>query len=199
METSASIRKRCSLKQELSGRPVEAERIRAVLDAARQAPSARNTQPWRFIVVQGEEAIDALVEAAFPGPSAIIGQAPVLIVACARPEDGVTRDGKAYYLYDLGSAVQNLLLAATDLGLVTHLIASFDEEQVKRVLHIPDDVRVVVATPLAYPRAASYDEAAAERLRERDRRGLEEVAFAGAWGAPFASAAGTAAQDIAPV
>ncbi len=181
METFEAIRKRCSLKDHLSDRPVEAERIEAILEAAHLAPSARNTQPWRFVVVQGKEAIDTLVEAAFPGASAIIGQAPVIIIACARPEDDVTKDGKEYYLYDVGGAVQNLLLAATDLGLVTHLIASLDEAQVKRVLRIPDDVRVVVATPLAYPSAASYDEAARERLRQRSRKELRDVVFHGAW------------------
>ena len=181
METLEAIRKRCSLKDHLSGRPVEAERIEAVLEAARLAPSARNTQPWRFVVVQGKEAIDSLVDAAFPGASAIIGQAPVIVVACARPEDGVTKDGKEYYLYDVGSAVQNLLLAATDMGLVTHLIASLDEAEVKRVLRIPDDVRVVVATPLAYPSAASYDEAAHERLRQRSRLDLDQLVSYGSW------------------
>jgi nitroreductase len=78
--------------------------------------------------------------------------------------------------------VQNLLLAATDRGLATHLIASFDEAAVKRVLRIPDDVRVVVLTPLAWPDAASYEEAAAERLSQRTRLPLEEVVFEGAWG-----------------
>jgi len=183
METMEAIRRRCSLKGHLAGRPIEAEKVRALLNAARLAPSARNTQPWRFVVVQGREAVEALVDASFSEPNRIARRAPVILVACARPEDDITKEGRAYYLYDLGSAVQNLLLAATDLGLVTHLIASFDEAAVKRILGIPDDVRVVVVTPLAYPDAASYDEAAAERLSQRTRLELREVAFFGAWGA----------------
>ena len=181
METLEAIRKRCSLKARLSPRAIEPEKLWAVLDAARLAPSARNTQPWRFVVVQGA-AVEPLVDATFSEANTIAKRAPVIIVACANPEDDVTREGKAYYLYDVGSAVQNLLLAATDHGLVTHLIASFDEAEMKRLLHIPDDVRVVVVTPLAYPDAPSYDEAAAERLTQRSRLAREAVVFAGAWG-----------------
>ncbi len=55
MDTFETLRKRASLKTHLSARPVEQEKILKVLDAARLAPSARNLQPWRFIVVQGKE------------------------------------------------------------------------------------------------------------------------------------------------
>ncbi len=182
MQTTDAIRKRCSLKTHLSSRPVDAEDVQAVLHAATLAPSARNTQPWRFVVVQGKEAVDSLVDAAFSEKSAVIREAPVIIVACSRPADGATVEGREYYLYDLGSAVQNLLLAATDRGLVTHLIASFDEDALKRELRIPEDVRAVVATPLAHPSTASYDEAAEERLRERSRMDVSELTFHDVWG-----------------
>ena len=65
MEISEAIRKRTSLKAHLSPREVEQEKITKVLEAARLAPSARNTQPWRFIVVQGKEAVETLVGGAF--------------------------------------------------------------------------------------------------------------------------------------
>ena len=93
-------------------------------------------------------------------------------------------DGKEYYLFDVGLAVANMLLAATDLGLVTHPMASFNETEVRRILHVPDDVRIVIVTPLAYPPEASYDEAAEERLGQRTRRGLKEVAYFDKWGEP---------------
>jgi len=182
METLDAIRLRCSLKTKLSDREVPADAVEAVLRAACLAPSARNTQPWRFVVVRGRAAIDALAEAALPESSAVIRRAPVIVVACGRPADGVTVGDRPYWLYDVGSAVQNLLLAATDRGLVTHLIASFDEAAVKRVLRIPDDVRVVVLTPLACPDAASFEEAARERLSQRARLPFEEVVFDAAWG-----------------
>ena len=188
METMDAIRLRCSLKTRLSDRPVPADVVERVLRAAHLAPSARNTQPWRFVVLRERAAIDALADAALPEPSAVIARAPVLVAACVRPADGITRDGRDYFLYDVASAVQNLLLAATDLGLATHLVASFDEAAARRVLRVPDDVRVVVLTPLAYPDAPDYREAAAERLSQRTRMPLADVAFDRGWGEPWMGA-----------
>lgn len=182
METLEAIRKRCSLKAHLSGRAIEPEMINTVLGAACLAPSARNMQPWRFVVVQGSKEVENLVQAAFSGPGTVVAQAPVVLVVCSRPEDDVVIDGKEYYLFDVGLAVGNVLLAATDLGLVTHPMASFDETEVKRALHIPEDFRVVIVTPLAYPLEDSYDQAAEERIGQRTRKGLKEVAYLNRWG-----------------
>jgi len=182
LETLDAIRKRCSLKLHLSKKPVEPEKLEQVLEAARLAPSARNLQPWRFVVVQSDEAIDELVSGAFPESNQMLKNAALLILICAREEDDMTRDGKPYYLFDAGLTVENLLLAATDLGLLTHPIVMFDEREVKRILEIPDDYRVVLATPLAYPAEASYDEAAADKLGERTRKCLGEITSYGKWG-----------------
>jgi nitroreductase len=180
LETLDAIRKRCSLKLHLSKKAVEAEKIEHVLEAARLAPSARNLQPWRFVVVQGDEAIDELASA-FNETNQEVRNAPVIIVICAREEDDVIRDDKPYYLFDAGLAVENLLLAATDLGLVTHPILSLDEAETRRILGIPGDYRVVLATPLAYPAESSYDEAAEERLDGRTRKCLAELTHYGKW------------------
>jgi len=180
METLEVIRKRCSLKTHLSGRKIEPEKLDTILEAAHLAASARNTQPWRFIVVQDRETVEALTFA-FSENNRMVKDAPVILVACARPADDVMHDGKEYYLFDVGMAVGNMVLAATDLGLVTHLMTAFNEADMKRVLHIPDEVRVVVATPLAYPLEATYDEAAAERLSTRTRKDLQELVYDDRW------------------
>ena len=173
---------RCSLKTRLSDWPVPENVLERVLRAAHLAPSARNTQPWRFVVLRQRAAIDELAAAALPESSAVIACAPVLVAACVRPADGITRDGRDYYVYDVASAVQYLLLAATDLGLATHLIESFDEAAAKRVLRVPDDVRVIVLTPLAYPEPPDHPAAAAERLSQRTRLPLAEVVCDDGWG-----------------
>ncbi len=180
METLDAIHTRCSLKAHLSGQPIEAEKVQAVLEAGQLAPSARNMQPWRFILVQDRKTVDALTQA-FPEPNQVIHQAPAILVVCARPGDDVMHDGKEYYLFDLGLAVENMLLAATDLGLVTHLMAAFNEAEIKRILHIPDEVRVVIVTPLAYPLEASYAEASAERLSKRTRKDLKDLVYPDRW------------------
>jgi nitroreductase len=180
METVDVIQKRCSLKAHISKRAIEAEKVTAILEAGRLAPSARNNQPWRFIVVREKEIIKALTEA-FSESNRVIIDAPVILLVCARPLDDVIRDGREYYLFDAGLAAENMVLAATDLGLVTHLMTAFDEERVKQILHIPGDVRVVVATPLAYPLEASYDEAAWERLSMRTRKELKDLVYYNRW------------------
>jgi len=184
METLITIRKRCSLKDHLSAREITPDMIKTILEAAMLAPSARNNQPWHFVVVQGKEAVESLVDNAFTGTNTIARQAPVIIVACARAEDDVIVDGKEYYLFDIGSAVENMLLAATELGLVTHLILRFDEAMVKKILDLPDEVRVVITTPLAYPQEGSYDEAARDRLSLRTRKAFDEVVHYQQWAEP---------------
>ena len=180
METFEIINKRCSLKAHISNRPIEPEKISAILEAGRLAPSARNNQPWRFIVVQDKKMIQELTRA-FSESNQVIVDAPVILITCARPVDDIIRDGREYYLFDVGLAVENMILAATDLGLVTHLMTAFDEAQVKQTLHIPEDVRAVVATPLAYPRGESYNKAASERLSTRTRMDMKDLVYYDQW------------------
>ena len=184
MDTMETIRKRASLKAHLSPRGVEPEKINKILDAARMAPSGRNMQPWRFIVVRGKEKVENLVTRAFSEANQVAKAAPVIIVACASPREDIG-GGRDNSLFDVGLAVENLLLAATDLGLVTHTMRGINQDELKRLLHIPDDVGFVVATPLAYPTEGSYAEAAQERLRSRTRKSLNEVAYSNVWGESF--------------
>jgi nitroreductase len=180
MDTLETIRKRCSLKAHISGREIEPEKINTVLEAGRLAASARNYQPWRFIVVQDKQTVQKLTQA-FSESNRVIEDAPVLLIVCARAQDDVIKNNLEYFLFDVGLAVGNMVLAATELGLVTHLMTAFDEAQVKKILHIPEDVRAVVATPLAYPLEASYDKAASERLSMRTRKCLEELVKYDCW------------------
>jgi nitroreductase len=181
METLDVIQQRCSLKGHFSGREIEEEKINIILEAARVAPSARNTQPWRFIVVRRKDLVQELVTAAFSEVNQSAAAAPVIIVLCARPGDDISRDGKDYYLFDGGLAMENLLLAATDLGLATHPMTGVSEADVKKVLQIPDDVRMVALTPVAYPAEDSYEAAAKERLSQRTRKDLKEMVYYDKW------------------
>jgi nitroreductase len=184
METLEAISKRASLKTCCSTRDVEQEKIEKILKAAILAPSANNKQPWRFIVVKGREKVEPLVTRAFREVNQEVKDAPVVIIVCANPSDDVVIGEREYYLFDVALAVENMLLAATDLGLVTHPMI-IEEDKAKAALGIPDEVRFVIATPLAYPAQGSYDEAARERLSQRTRKGLKEVAYLNKWGTKF--------------
>ncbi|MFC2046739.1 nitroreductase family protein [Chloroflexota bacterium] len=185
METLEAIGKRVSLKTRISPRDIEHEKITKILDAARLAPSAYNNQPWRFIVIKGKETIETLVSEAFNEVNLVAREAPVIIIACAHPEDDEVVGGREYYLFDVALAIENMLLAATDLGLVTHLMTSVNEDKLKNILSIPNEVRFVVATPLAYPSNESYDIAAQGKLDQRTRKDLKEITYSNTWGKPF--------------
>lgn len=185
METLEAINKRASLKTHLSTRDVEQDKIIKILEAARLAPSATNEQPWRFVVVKGKENVENVVTRASRMGRKAFDEAPVLILVFANPKDYVFPDGKTFYLLDVGLAMENILLAATDLGLITHPMASLDEGKLKEMLGVPDEMEFVIATPLGYPVDGSYEEAAQERLSQRTRKDLKELVYTNTWGKPF--------------
>ena len=181
METSEAINTRASLKTRLSSKEVESDKIIKMIEAARVAPSARNNQPWRFIIIKDKETIKSLAANAFYDVNNMVGEAPVIIAVCANPDDDMKTSGKDYYLFDAGLAVENMLLAATDLGLATHPMSGLDEPAMKKILGIPDNIRVIVAMPVSYPAGNSYREAASERLGQRTRKDIKEIAFWDKW------------------
>jgi len=125
--------------------PVEDEKIAACLEAARVAPSWANGQPWHFIVVNGRLNVDAL--GVLPGDMKDI---PMCILACGDPGESGYIDGKQYYLVDVAIATEHLILEALEQGLGTIWIASFKEDAVKKLLGIPDRIKVVAAIPIGY-------------------------------------------------
>lgn len=177
------IQKRASLKACVCDKKAAKEQIVQILEAARAAPSGRNNQPTRFVVVDDADTISKLTKEAF-SPGNAPANPPVLIFVCANPKDSVERDGQSYCLFDAGLAMENLLLAATDLGLVTHPMTGFKESETRKILGVPEEVKVIAATPLSCPAQSSYDEAAKARLASRSRKSLKEIVFWNRWGSP---------------
>jgi len=162
VDTLEAIRTRRSVRKYLD-RPVEPEKLQAVLEAVRMAPSWANMQCWRFVVVQDPQArarISELshVEEYFAAGSYKtnparkgLAQAPVVIVACADPErSGNVRD-EHYYMTDIGIAAQTLMLAAHAVGLGSVFVGVFNERGLSELLGIPAGIRVVGLFPLGYP------------------------------------------------
>lgn len=148
MDVMDAIKTRKSIRS-FSNRPVEDEKLNAVLEAARLAPSASNRQEWRFVIVREPGTRKELATAA--GGQAFVGEAPVLIVACAETDGHVMRCGQLSYPIDVAIALDHMSLAAVELGLGGCWIGLFDEKKVKEILHIPDAIRVVELMPLGYP------------------------------------------------
>lgn len=148
MNVMDAIKTRKSVRAYLD-RPVEDAKLNIVLDAARLAPSARNLQEWRFVIVREMETRQKLVQ--FSGNQAFIGEAPVVIVACAETDGHVMKCGQLCYPIDVAIALDHMTLAAVELGLGTCWIGHFDERKVKELLGIPEKIRVVELMPLGYP------------------------------------------------
>jgi nitroreductase len=118
------------------------ETIDILAEAARLAPSCFNNQPWRFVFVYQQEQLQKLFSALNSG-NRWARRASLVIAVFSEPEEDCRIKGRDYYLYDTGTAVGFLLLKATDLGLVAHPIAGFDEGLAKEILHIPEHMTVI--------------------------------------------------------
>lgn len=152
MDVFTTVNERRSVRN-FKADPVEEEKLRKVLEAARLAPSAGNHQPWKFIVVKDEARRKALARMA--NNQAFVAQAPVVIAACATKTDHIMANGQYCYPIDVSIAVDHMTLVAVEEGLGTCWIGAFSEPEVKRILEIPEPVRVVALLPLGYPEAGS--------------------------------------------
>lgn len=129
--------------------PVSAEDLAKVLEAARQAPTAANRQPFRVIVIHTAGREEDLAR--------IYGRrwfltAPLVLAVVAVPGEAWRRmDDKPYDEVDATIAMDHMILAATSLGLGTCWVAAFDPVAAREVLDLPDDVEPVAFTPLGYP------------------------------------------------
>ncbi len=147
-----------------SPKEVEDDKLRKVLDAGRLAPSAANMQDWKFIVVKDGATRKRLMEAA--GGQHFVGTAPVVLIGCGTVER-VMSCGQLTYPIDVAIALSFMILEAYELGLGTCWLGHFDENEVKQILNIPEQVRVVAMSPLGYP---------SEEPKPRPRKELSEFA-----------------------
>ena len=139
-------------------RPVERKKIMMCLEAARLAPSACNSQPWKFIVVDDRQLKDKLGDAAFRGiysMNSFCKMASVLVVVVSEKSKFLARiggmfRGTKYYLIDIGVAIEHFVLQAEDLGLGTCWIGWFNVRAVKSVLEIPHRKKIDILIALGY-------------------------------------------------
>jgi nitroreductase len=163
------IKKRYSCRS-YDEKPVEEGKLSQVLEAARLAPSAKNLQDWRFVVVRDGEK-RRLVAGVTNRPE-VFGKAGVMIVACSN-SDFVMTCGQAVGPIDVAIALEHISLQATELGLGTCWIGSFDAEKVREILGIPQDVVIIELMALGYP--------AGEGGRETSREPIENIVCYDEW------------------
>lgn len=132
-------------------KPIPPEKLKSVLSAARLAPSQRNMQPWRFVVVRDDERKRLLAQGC--SRHRTVAEAPIVIVAFAVEEDIPITIG-AYisaYPLDVAVAIHSLQLAAESEGLGTSWMIDFNEEKVRTVLGVPEGVHPIAVIPLGFP------------------------------------------------
>ena len=150
--------------------PVSAAKLERVLEAGRLAPSAKNRQEWRFLVVQKKALRDKLQEAAFGEEK--VGQAPVIIALCTTNIEYRMPNGQLSYPVDLGIAAAFMSLQAVREDLGSCLLGTFEEAAVKELLSVPYSMKVVLLMLLGHP---------AEPPEARPRKPLRSIVAYDHW------------------
>jgi nitroreductase len=150
MNVFDAIRLRRSIRA-FRDEPIEEEKLLRVLQAGRLAPSAKNRQEWRYVVVRDRELRRRVAVAS--NNQYFIAEAPVVIVGCATMVDYVLSGGQPAYTIDVSISMDHMTLQAVEEGLGTCWIGSFKEDEIKQILNIPADMRIVEIMPLGYPKS----------------------------------------------
>jgi nitroreductase len=176
MEVFEAITQRRSIRA-YKDEPIPREALLRVLEAARLAPSWKDYQCWSILVLSRREDIQALGQLLRYNPGKeVFDTAPYFLLFVADPEKSGVRDDKPYYMTDIGIAMENAVLAATELGLGTCWVGAFTEGPIKELLSIPENQRIVAITPLGIP---------AEAPDPRPRKALSEFVYEGRWEKPL--------------
>ena len=175
-------------KRAFQDKPVEDDKIAALVEAARLSASCNNNQPWRIVICMGKEAL-AAIKGALPRGNVWATRAPVIMVVSAKPvDDCQLPDRRDYFLFSTGLAIGQLELRAAELGLIAHPIAGFDPIKAKAILGIPEDHVVITFVIIGYPGGDDSllsDKQKAGELTRPDRKPVGENFFIDKWGAPY--------------
>jgi nitroreductase len=175
MDVFEAVHTRRSIRT-YTDKPVPREALEKILEAARLAPSARNSEPWHFIAVTGEKKRKALGKGLY---AKFVAQAPLVIVAC-----GNKKASADWYAIDTALAVENMVLTAVNEGLATCCVGSFEENDIKTVLKIPDNYEVLLMVTVGY--AGEKLDLTGKLLNlVRSRKILSEVCSEEEFGKPF--------------
>ena len=153
------------------------ETVKKILKAAILSPSWANSQRVRYIVVTEPELVKQIINSTGQAKMGF-NTAPMVIVACAYTKSAGNRTDKQMFLVDVGIGFEHLILAATVEGLATCWMGFFSESKIKKLLNIPDDLRVIALTPLGY---------ADETPHKQRRKKFEQIVYFNNFGEPLSS------------
>ena len=142
------IEHRASVR-EYTDQPVSEEQLNTILEAGRLAPSAKNRQSWRFVVIKDPELRSQVAETAFG--QEYVGQAPVIIALCTTNIEYRMPNGQLSYPVDLSIAASFMMLQAEHEGLGSCMVTTFREDELKSLLTVPYSMRVVMLLTVGHP------------------------------------------------
>ena len=175
-------------KRTLSDKPIEREKVDALVEAVRLSASCFNNQPWRLTLCMGPEALPAIKSALSKG-NVWATRAPLIAVVAARAlDDCQLNDKRDYFLFSTGLAIGQMELRATELGLICHPIAGFDPIKAKQILGIPEDYVVITFVICGYPGTDDSllsDKQKAAEIERPPRKPTGENFFLDKWGNPY--------------
>ncbi len=168
MNTIETIKTRQSIRRFDTEKELTDNQINTLLESARWAPSAGNLQSWYFYIVKNKEKKEEIANAALD--QQFIATAPIVIISCADLERSDSKYGergrKLYAIQDATIATQNIWLTAVEIGLSAAWVGAFDEDKIRKILNIPENLRPVVIMPVGYPK---------ESPLPSERRRIEEI------------------------
>lgn len=130
-------------------REVEQDKIDQLIEAARKAPSAKNVQPWHFVIIQDKKKRDQLTDIC--KGQAFVSQAPISIAVCANHLDYTMTSGEKAYTVDAVIAAEHIALEAVAQGLGTCWMGAFYADQLAELIDLPREYKVVTVLPIGYP------------------------------------------------
>lgn len=179
MDVRQAIRQRRAYRS-LDPVPITEALVKDLAEAVSLTPSCFNNQPWRFVFAYERQVLESLWEGLSRG-NAWMKAASILVAAFSKRDLDCVVRGREYYLFDLGMATAFLILRATELGLVAHPVAGFDEGHVKEVLGIPEEMTVITLiavgrhsdtiSPVLSEKQVGWEQERPERLP------LDDIAF----------------------
>ena len=158
----AELAKKRQSDRKYKDQAVEREKIIQCLETARISPSANNSQPWKFVVVDDFEKKEQIAECSIGlGMNKFTHQCPVIVAVVLEKQNFMSTIGsmiknKDYSLFDIGIAVIQFCLQAADLGLGTCIIGWFDEKKIKKILGVRNR-RIPLLISVGYPDAPTRD------------------------------------------
>lgn len=181
-----AIRERRS-DRHFANKPLEADKVEALLDAFRWAPSSNNRQPWRVLIASSAEANRVFDDALSAGNKQWAPVAPLKMVIIGMPDEQPEKNGMQNFMLDVGFAMENMMLQGYAMGLTIHAMAGFDYDKICKGFALPANAKPVALMAAGYRGRVEdlIEEVRAKDLKPRTRKAIGEFVYRDSYGTAF--------------